>query len=63
MRGQRTSIGGSFARTNPMPTNSSTVDAANRLVAFNGAALTYDANGNLTVSVHPPHLCNGAFSL
>lgn len=46
--GRRISVGGSFARTNPMPTNSSTVDVANRLTTFNGATLTYDVNGNLT---------------
>lgn len=46
--GRRTAIGGSFARTNvPQAITSATYDAANELTNWNGAAITYDANGNL----------------
>ncbi len=48
--GRRTSTGGSFARTNlpPTSTGTSNFDAANHLTSWNGATLSYDANGNLT---------------
>jgi hypothetical protein len=47
--GQRTSAGGSFARTGlPQGQGSATVDAGNQLVASGGAILSYDLNGNLT---------------
>jgi RHS repeat-associated protein len=40
---------GSFAQTNlPQPVSGDTFNAANEMTAFNGVALTYDANGNLT---------------
>lgn len=46
--GRRTSIGGSLARTLlPAEVSEASVDAGNRLVSFNGHALSYDANGNL----------------
>ena len=46
--GRRISQGGSFARTGlPDPVNSATFDANNRASAWNGTALSYDANGNL----------------
>src|SRR5690606_37190738 len=42
-------MGGSFARTGlPAPLGSATYDAANQLTAWDGAPLSYDANGNLT---------------
>jgi RHS repeat-associated protein len=47
--GQRTTVGGSFARSNlPNEVTSLTYDAANQLTARNGISLSYDANGNLT---------------
>jgi RHS repeat-associated protein len=47
--GRRQSVGGSLARTGlPQPVSSATYNAANELVSWNGAALTNDANGNLT---------------
>lgn len=47
--GNRTGIGGTFARTLlPDPVASATYDAANRQLTFGGQTLTYDANGNLT---------------
>jgi RHS repeat-associated protein len=46
--GQRTSVGGSFARTGlPQALASATYDAGNRLATWSGQALSYDANGNL----------------
>ena len=47
--GNRTAVGGSFARTLlPDPVTSASYDAANRQRAWNGLMLTHDANGNLT---------------
>ena len=47
--GQRTSVGGSYARTGlPAALASATYDDANQIATFGGAAFTYDANGNLT---------------
>ncbi|MGI0016808.1 MAG: RHS repeat-associated core domain-containing protein, partial [Nitrososphaera sp.] len=47
--GNRTKIGGTFARTGLPPALSSAVyDAANRLTQWGATALTYDNNGNLT---------------
>jgi RHS repeat-associated protein len=46
--GNRIGVGGTWARTGlPAPVSSALYDAANRLVEWNGAALTYDDNGNL----------------
>ncbi len=47
--GNRTGIGGTFARTLlPDPVASATYDAANRQLTFGSQTLSYDANGNLT---------------
>src|SRR5262249_28058682 len=47
--GNRTRVGGSFARTLlPDPIDSASYDAANRQLTFGARNLTYDANGNLT---------------
>ena len=47
--GNRTRIGGSFARTLlPDPVPSATYDPANRQLTFGDKSFTYDANGNLT---------------
>ena len=47
--GNRTQIGGSWARTGlPQAVTSATYNAANRLTTWAGTTLTYDANGNLT---------------
>jgi RHS repeat-associated protein len=47
--GNRTKMGGSFARTGlPPPVTTATHDAANRLTQRGANLLTYDANGNLT---------------
>ncbi|HZY30750.1 MAG TPA: RHS repeat-associated core domain-containing protein, partial [Candidatus Methylomirabilis sp.] len=47
--GNRTGVGGSFARTLlPDPVASASYDAANRHLSFGNKTLTYDANGNLT---------------
>ena len=47
--GQRSTIGGSLAATNlPDSVATAGVDANNRLTAWNGTALSYDDNGNLT---------------
>ena len=47
--GQRTSVGGGFARTGlPQAMGSATVDTGNQLTVSGGAILTYDLNGNLT---------------
>ncbi|MGH7372676.1 MAG: RHS repeat-associated core domain-containing protein, partial [Candidatus Rokuibacteriota bacterium] len=47
--GNRTGIGGTFARTLlPDPVAMATYDAANRQLTFGSETLTYDANGNLT---------------
>jgi RHS repeat-associated protein len=46
--GQRTSVGGSYARTGlPAALTSATYDDASQLSTFGGATYTYDANGNL----------------
>jgi RHS repeat-associated protein len=47
--GNRTSGGGSWARTGlPAALGSATYDAANRIATWGGTAFTYDLNGNLT---------------
>jgi RHS repeat-associated protein len=47
--GQRTSVGGTWARTGvPAALTSATYDAANRIVTWNGTSFSYDLNGNLT---------------
>jgi RHS repeat-associated protein len=49
LAGQRTSVGGSLARTGlPQALGSATVDAGNQLVASGGTTLLFDSNGNLT---------------
>jgi len=46
--GQRTSVGGSWARTGlPSSLTSATYDAANRIASWSGTSFTYDPNGNL----------------
>lgn len=48
-RGQRTATWGTMARTGiPQPLGAATYDAANRRTSQDGAALSYDDNGNLT---------------
>lgn len=48
LSGQRTSLGGSFARTGlPQPLSNTSYDAANRLTTWSGTTFSYDANGNL----------------
>ena len=52
--GNRTGVGGSFARTLlPDPVPSATYDAANRQRGFGDKAMSYDANGNLTSLTDP----------
>jgi RHS repeat-associated protein len=47
--GNRTTVGGSWARSGlPPALTSATYDAANRIVTWGGASSTYDLNGNLT---------------
>jgi RHS repeat-associated protein len=47
--GQRTSVGGSYARTAlPPALASATYDNANQIAAWGGTSFSYDANGNLT---------------
>jgi RHS repeat-associated protein len=47
--GQRTSVDGTYARTNlPAALTSATYDDANQIATFGGVSFTYDANGNLT---------------
>jgi RHS repeat-associated protein len=47
--GNRTRVGGSFARTLlPDAVDSATYNPANRQLAFGGNTMTYDVNGNLT---------------
>jgi RHS repeat-associated protein len=47
--GRVTQMGGSLARAQwPSAVSSVTYDAANELTSWNGMALTYDANGNMT---------------
>jgi len=45
--GRRTGVGGSLARTTLPPVWNATYDAANQLVNWNGAAISYDPNGRL----------------
>ncbi len=46
--GRRVQVGGSFARTGlPSAISSATYDAANELTNWNGASISYDANGNM----------------
>ena len=52
--GNRTSVGGTFARTLlPAPIPSATYDAANQQLTFGPQAMTFDANGNLTTLTDP----------
>ena len=47
--GNRTAVGGSWARTGlPPALTTATYDAANRLTAWSGTSFSYDMNGNLT---------------
>jgi len=47
--GNRTAVGGSFARTLlPDPVDTATYDAANRQLAFGDNTMVFDANGSLT---------------
>src|SRR2546426_3957153 len=47
--GNRTTIAGSFARTNlPQAVSSATYNAGNRLTKWGTTSLTHDANGNVT---------------
>jgi RHS repeat-associated protein len=47
--GQRTSVGGSYARTGlPAALTSATYDDANQIATFGGTTFSYDDNGNLT---------------
>ena len=49
LNGNRTLVGGSWARTGlPTALASATYDAANQIATWAGTSLTYDANGNLT---------------
>jgi RHS repeat-associated protein len=49
LAGQRSGIGGIWARTNlPTALSSATYDAANQISTFGGVSFTYDANGSLT---------------
>jgi RHS repeat-associated protein len=48
-KGQRTGVGGTWARTGlPPAVASATYDNANQIVTWGGTPLSYDANGNLT---------------
>jgi RHS repeat-associated protein len=49
VNGQRTTVGGTYARTGlPTALTSATYDDANQIATFGGTSFTYDANGNLT---------------
>src|SRR5439155_19367296 len=49
LAGRRTAVGGSYARTNvPSAAPTAAYNFNNQLTNWNGATLTYDANGNLT---------------
>jgi RHS repeat-associated protein len=49
VNGQRTTVGGTYARTGlPAALASATYDDANQVATFGGTSFTYDANGNLT---------------
>jgi RHS repeat-associated protein len=53
--GNRTTVGGSFARTLlPDPVPSATYDAANRQLAFGNRTMAFDDNGNLTTLTEGP---------
>jgi RHS repeat-associated protein len=46
--GQRTAVGGSYARSNlPAALTSATYDDANQIATFGGTSFSYDSNGNL----------------
>jgi RHS repeat-associated protein len=52
--GNRTGVGGSFARTLlPDAVNAASYDAANRQVQFGDKTMAYDANGNMTTISDP----------
>jgi RHS repeat-associated protein len=52
--GNRTGVGGSFARTLlPAPVDSASYDAANRQLVFGPTRLTFDANGSLLTVTEP----------
>ena len=49
VNGQRTTVGGTYARTGlPAALASATYDDANQIATFDGTSFTYDPNGNLT---------------
>jgi RHS repeat-associated protein len=49
LAGQRTGVGGTYARTNaPQAASTAPYNLNNQLTQWKGASLTYDANGNLT---------------
>jgi RHS repeat-associated protein len=49
LKGNRTSVGGSWARTGlPTALASATYDSANQIATWAGTTFTYDANGSLT---------------
>ncbi len=49
VNGQRTSVGGTYARTGlPAALASATYDDANQIATFGGTSFSYDDNGNLT---------------
>ena len=49
LNGQRTTVGGTYARTGlPTALASATYDDANQIATFGGTSFTYDDNGNLT---------------
>jgi RHS repeat-associated protein len=49
LAGNRTAVGGTWARTGlPTALASATYDAANQIATWSGTSFTYDANGNLT---------------
>src|SRR6059058_3107424 len=49
LAGRRTAVGGSYARTNvPSAAPTAAYNLNNQLTNWNGATLSYDANGNLT---------------
>jgi RHS repeat-associated protein len=53
--GNRTSVGGTFARTLlPDPVPSATYDAGNQQLQFGSKTMTFDANGNLASLTDPP---------
>lgn len=57
--GNRTSMGGSWARTGlPAALPSATYDAVNRIASWNGTNFSYDPNGNLTSNGSTTHTWN-----